>query len=158
MEEHDKWRASEAHALSNVVQKRLHFLQNPKDCSKARKLICNLNKVKIHLKGPVPTFDSYSYSYDCQSCGYGCQIHHAAYCFIMAYATKRTMILNSKKWRYHRGGWETVFLPVSDTCTDPSGTFPQDRSNWPGIFNSPFCYYELHLSGLYFQQGEMKPK
>ena len=39
------------------------------------------------------------------------------------------MILNSKKWRYHRGGWERVFLPVSETCTNPSGL---DRSNWPG--------------------------
>lgn len=53
----------------------------------------------------------------------------------MAYATKRTLILNSKKWRYHRGGWEKVFLPLSDTCTDPSGL---DRSNWPGdiLFNN----------------------
>nr|CAG4642401.1 EOG090X03KK [Evadne anonyx] len=105
MEEHGKWRAAEARALSDLVQKRLHHLQNPSDCSKARKLVCNLNK----------------------SCGYGCQIHHAAYCFIMAYATKRTMILNSKKWRYHRGGWKTIFHPVSDTCTDPAGAFPQDR-------------------------------
>nr|CAG4650847.1 EOG090X03KK [Simocephalus serrulatus]SVE94145.1 EOG090X03KK [Simocephalus serrulatus] len=107
MEGHDDWRAAESRALSDLVQRRLHYLQNPVDCSKARKLVCNLNK----------------------SCGYGCQIHHAAYCFIMAYATKRTLILNSKKWRYHRGGWEKVFLPLSDTCTDPSGL---DRSNWPG--------------------------
>nr|CAG4641568.1 EOG090X03KK [Eurycercus lamellatus] len=107
MEGHDSWRAAEARALSDLVQKRFHHLQNPKDCSKARKLVCNLNK----------------------SCGYGCQIHHAAYCFIMAYATKRTMIMNSKKWRYHRGGWEKIFLPLSETCTDPSGS---DRSNWPG--------------------------
>nr|SVE84164.1 EOG090X03KK [Daphnia pulex] len=107
MENHDAWRSTESRALSDLVQRRLHYLQNPADCSKARKLICNLNK----------------------SCGYGCQIHHAAYCFIMAYATKRTLILNSKKWRYHRGGWEKVFLPLSDTCTDPSGL---DRSNWPG--------------------------
>ena len=39
------------------------------------------------------------------------------------------MILNSKKWRYHRGGWDKVFLPVSETCTETSGS---DRSNWPG--------------------------
>lgn len=50
MEEHDKWRAAEAQALSDLVQKRLHYLQNPKDCSKARKLICNLNKVKQILE------------------------------------------------------------------------------------------------------------
>lgn len=70
------------------------------------------------------------HTFNFQSCGYGCQIHHTAYCFIVAYATKRTMILNSKKWRYHRGGWEKIFMPLSETCTDPSGS---DRSNWPGI-------------------------
>nr|CAG4648559.1 EOG090X03KK [Polyphemus pediculus] len=107
MEGHDRWRATEARALSDLVQRRLHYLQNPSDCSKAKKLLCNLNK----------------------SCGYGCQIHHAAYCFIMAYATKRTMILNSKKWRYHHGGWEKIFLPVSDTCRDPGGV---DKNKWPG--------------------------
>jgi len=45
MEGRDSWRATEAHALSDLVQKRLHYLQNPSDCSRARKLICNLNKV-----------------------------------------------------------------------------------------------------------------
>nr|CAG4638342.1 EOG090X03KK [Cyclestheria hislopi] len=107
MEGNEAWRASESHALSELIQKRLHNLQNPKDCSTARKLLCNLNK----------------------SCGYGCQIHHAAYCFIVAYGTKRTLILNSKKWRYNRGGWEQIFLPISETCTNPSGA---DRSSWPG--------------------------
>ncbi len=48
------WREQEAADLSNLVQKRLHALQNPPDCSKARKLICNLNKVQgvtgVHMK------------------------------------------------------------------------------------------------------------
>nr|CAG4650039.1 EOG090X03KK [Sida crystallina] len=118
MEGHDAWRAAESRALSDLVQKRLQSLQNPSDCSKARKLICNLNK----------------------SCGFGCQIHHAAYCLIVSYSTQRTMILNSKKWRYHRGGWERVFLPVSETCTSPSGV---DRSNWPG--NSDTQVVELPI-------------
>lgn len=39
------WREQEAADLSNLVQKRLHALQNPPDCSMAKKLICNLNKV-----------------------------------------------------------------------------------------------------------------
>ena len=38
------WREKEAKDLSDLVQKRLHALQNPKDCSSARKLICKLNK------------------------------------------------------------------------------------------------------------------
>ena len=60
---HDQWRQTEARDLSNLVQARLKHLQNPEDCSTARKLVCNLNK----------------------GCGYGCQIHHAIYCFLVAY-------------------------------------------------------------------------
>lgn len=40
------WREQEASDLSSLVQKRLHTLQNPTDCEKARKLVCNLNKVR----------------------------------------------------------------------------------------------------------------
>ena len=55
------------------MQRRLHHLQNPKDCSSARKLVCSLSK----------------------ACGFGCQMHHAMYCFIVAYGTERTLILQS---------------------------------------------------------------
>ncbi|XP_071537591.1 alpha-(1,6)-fucosyltransferase [Panulirus ornatus] len=64
-----------------------------------------------------------------QGCGYGCQIHHVVYCFIVAYGTKRTLILKSRGWRYNKAGWEDVFKPLSDTCTDPSG---HTNSHWPG--------------------------
>lgn len=84
-------RQSEAKSLSNLVQKRLHYLQNPPDCSKARKLICKLNK----------------------GCGYGCQLHHVVYCFIMAYATERTLILQSKGWRYHKGMLIEEFILIT---------------------------------------------
>jgi glycoprotein 6-alpha-L-fucosyltransferase len=49
---HADWRKNEAAALSSIVQNRLTALQNPPDCGKARKLVCNLNK----------------------GCGYGCQV------------------------------------------------------------------------------------
>ena len=49
MEGHDAWRAAESRALTDLVQKRLRSLQNPADCSKARKLVCNLNKVRPKL-------------------------------------------------------------------------------------------------------------
>lgn len=42
---YEKWRRTEAESLSNLVQRRLNYLQNPKDCSTARKLVCRLNKV-----------------------------------------------------------------------------------------------------------------
>ncbi|XP_013386985.1 alpha-(1,6)-fucosyltransferase-like [Lingula anatina] len=90
----EDWRKKEAKDLEALVQRRFHYLQNPKDCQNAKKLICNVNK----------------------GCGFGCQIHHVAYCFILAYATERTMILQSSGWRYSSGGWEKVFMPVSDSC------------------------------------------
>ena len=40
------WREKEAKDLSDLVQRRLHALQNPKDCSTAKKLVCKLNKGK----------------------------------------------------------------------------------------------------------------
>lgn len=42
---HSVWRQQESENLSNLVQKRLTHLQNPSDCTKARKLVCDLNKV-----------------------------------------------------------------------------------------------------------------
>lgn len=32
-------------ALSDLIQRRLKYLQNPKDCKTAKKLVCDLNKV-----------------------------------------------------------------------------------------------------------------
>lgn len=95
----DIWRRNEQTRMSKIVQNRLRLLQNPSDCENADKLICNLNK----------------------ECGYGCQIHHLLYCFITAYGAKRTLIVKSNGWRYSPRGWERVFLPVSDTCTEAKG-------------------------------------
>ncbi|XP_050697690.1 alpha-(1,6)-fucosyltransferase-like [Eriocheir sinensis] len=39
------WRDREAAALSQVVQQRLHTLQNPVDCHTAKKLICQADRV-----------------------------------------------------------------------------------------------------------------
>ncbi|CAJ1077102.1 alpha-(1%2C6)-fucosyltransferase [Xyrichtys novacula] len=102
-----EWRIKEAKDLSDLVQNRITYLQNPPDCSKARKLVCNINK----------------------GCGYGCQLHHVVYCFMIAYGTQRTLILESHNWRYAPGGWETVFLPVSNSCTDRSGA---TTGHWSG--------------------------
>ncbi|XP_059505234.1 alpha-(1,6)-fucosyltransferase isoform X3 [Stegostoma tigrinum] len=106
----DKWREKEAKDLTDLVQRRITYLQNPKDCSKAKKLVCNINK----------------------GCGYGCQLHHVVYCFMIAYGTQRTLILESQNWRYSTGGWETVFKPVSETCMDRSGT---TTGHWSGEAN-----------------------
>ena len=95
-----RWRKQELENLSKVVQRRLRRLQNPADCQTVKKLVCELNK----------------------GCGYGCQIHHLLYCFLTAYGTKRTLILDSKNWRYSPAkGWEGVFEPVSDSCKTAGG-------------------------------------
>lgn len=100
------WRESEAANVSDLIQRRLYYLQNPADCKEARKLICNLNK----------------------GCGFGCQLHHIVYCLIFAYATERTLILNSRGWRYNSKGWEYVFHPISDSCTS---AFDDKVLQWP---------------------------
>lgn len=74
------------------------YFQNPRNCSATKKLRCSINK----------------------SCGFGCQIHHITYCLIAGYALNRTVILDSKNWRYSKKGWESVFLPVSECTIDGS--------------------------------------
>uniref|UniRef100_UPI00358F6366 alpha-(1,6)-fucosyltransferase isoform X2 n=1 Tax=Myxine glutinosa TaxID=7769 RepID=UPI00358F6366 len=106
----DEWRAREAQQLTEIVQKRLRLLQNPPDCSSARKLVCNINK----------------------GCGFGCQLHHVVYCFMIAYGTHRTLVLESRGWRYNPYGFEKVFLPVSDTCKDRRGRYV---GHWAGEEN-----------------------
>lgn len=101
-----EWLEKEHNLLSDIVQKRLHFLQHPKDCNSAKKLVCQLNK----------------------GCGYGCQMHHLIYCFIVAYGFERTLVIDSSGWRYSPKGWKGVFKPVSETCT----TYHGSLSPWSG--------------------------
>ena len=86
------WRDTVVTETTKLLQKRLHRLQNPENCDEAKKLMCKISK----------------------PCGFGCQIHHVAYCFIFAYATERMLVLDSSGWRYS-GEWETVFQPLSNS-------------------------------------------
>ena len=90
------WREKMSTELSELMQRRLHYLQNPKDCGAAKKLFCRISK----------------------PCGFGCQIHHVAYCFVFAYATQRMLVVDAKGWRY-AAQWDDVFLPLSSlsNCT-----------------------------------------
>ncbi|CAG7819763.1 unnamed protein product [Allacma fusca] len=100
---YELFRQKETTELANLVQGRIKLLQNPVNCDTARKAVCKLNK----------------------PCGFGCQIHHVGYCLIHAYATGRTLILETEFWKYDSAGWNHVFLPVSDTCTDSGKNQPQ---------------------------------
>lgn len=104
LEHGDSWMQKEHEELSQLVQSRFEKLQNPKDCSSAKKLICQINK----------------------GCGYGCQAHHVLYCFIVAFGLQRTLIIDSSGWRYSSRGWEGVFKPISKTCLSYTGNI----DNW----------------------------
>ena len=99
MDGQQDWAEKEHKFLSDLVQRRLRYLQHPKDCNTAKKLVCQLNK----------------------GCGYGCQVHHLMYCFIVAYGLERTLIVDSSGWRYSSNGWTGIFKPVSETCTSHHG-------------------------------------
>ena len=90
------WREKMVTELSQLMQRRLDHLQNPPSCRGAKKLLCHISK----------------------PCGFGCQIHHVAYCFIFAYATERMLILDPSGWRY-TSNWQSVFQPLhsGDNCT-----------------------------------------
>ena len=89
------WRQKESRDLSRLVQARLEHLQNPDNCTAARKLVCGVHR----------------------GCGYGCEVHCAVYWLQMAYGTGRTLVLESTGWRYNRRGLSGLFLPLSETCT-----------------------------------------
>ncbi len=64
----------EHESLSKLIQARLNALQNPsKPC-------VNVKRVTYYIN---------------ENCGYGCQIHRLARCFLIAYILDRTMILIS---------------------------------------------------------------
>ena len=89
--------------LSKLVQNQLDRLQNPPDCTKARKLVCNLEK----------------------ACGFGCQMHHLSFCFTAAYHTNRTLVIVSHKWKYNPKGLNEYFLPVTKCNVDN-----EETDNW----------------------------
>ncbi len=91
------WQKNVSMEMQSLMQKRLFRLQNPKDCDTARKLVCKVDRTT----------------------GFGSQMHHASYCFILAYASERTLVLESSEWRYSAKGWDSVFLPVSP-CPVPA--------------------------------------
>lgn len=110
--------------LSDTVQRRLQYIQNPPNCSSARKVACKV--------------DEY--------CGYGCQVHHVVMCLIIAYATERTLTLEKANGIYKGHSWDSIFLPLSNTCTQADGL---THGDWP----SEDSVQVLHLPRI----GRMLP-
>ncbi|CAH1725613.1 unnamed protein product [Aphis gossypii] len=109
---YSQWRRKEYIYLSTLVKKRLRISQTSEDCSKAKKLACNLIS-------------------DRQSCGYGCRLHHLVNCMVIAFATKRILILdNPQNWGFTSGGFTKLFFPLSNTCTSLNRN--ETVLPWPG--------------------------
>ncbi|KAK5972124.1 Fucosyltransferase 8, partial [Trichostrongylus colubriformis] len=96
------WRKRSLQAITDVIQAKIHKMQHPDDCGKARILLCNLDK----------------------QCGFGCQLHHVAYCFVTAFGSERTMVFNGdgNTWRYSRKGWTGAFLPITSCKQEDIGS------------------------------------
>ncbi|XP_042859469.1 alpha-(1,6)-fucosyltransferase-like, partial [Penaeus japonicus] len=103
-----EWRRKEAAALSDLVQHRLHVLQNPSDCASAKKIYCDFRT---------------------GGRGIGSQLHHLSYCFLASYGTQRTLILDTKNYNGNPNGLETLFRPLSETCTSYNRS---EMVIWPG--------------------------
>lgn len=89
--------------ISDFIQTRLLLLQNPSNCSAARKLVHRLD----------------------DRCGFGCTIHWVLYALAVAYRTQRTLVLsNTDIWE---GGWSRYFIPLSNTCVSLS---EETSGNW----------------------------
>jgi len=98
--------------VTKNFQKRLYKLQNPKNCETSKRLLCT----------------------DHQKCGMGCQLHWVMYCFIAAYNTNRTLIIDKSVLNnYNEEGWNSVFEGVSGNCTSVEGG---SVIEWKGIEES----------------------
>ncbi|KAF8385778.1 fut-8 [Pristionchus pacificus] len=114
----EEWRRKSLANLTQHIQTTIDRIQNPSNCSKAKILVCNLDK----------------------QCGFGCQLHHVAYCFVVAFGEGRTLVMegDGKEWRIHFGapytgyshnGWTSTFLPVT-SCTVKDVIAGSGPVNW----------------------------
>lgn len=103
-----EWRMKESQRLADLVQARFKRLQNPSNCDESKMLLCDLSK----------------------DCGFACEMHHLIYCFIVAFYSNRTLMVDSSAWRYNTKGLQQYFLPYSDSCT----TLYEPSTDWNCIF------------------------
>lgn len=140
----DRWRSIESKRLANLVQNRFSELQNPPNCSTARKLLFkNRNE-----------------------CGFGCQIHHLVQpnlifrltsssftflfqvnSFTLAYQDGRTLLMSPKNWNYHNEGMETIFEPFSKSCENDKS---DSKFFWPSLDNDQV----LRVKTTYYESND----
>ncbi len=71
-------------------------------------------------------------------------MHHVMYCFTEAYFQDRTFILQSGGWQYDSTGYESVFMPLSNTCSKHD----EQARAWNGdlfvYFSGQHLYFALN--------------
>nr|CAB3247603.1 Alpha-(1,6)-fucosyltransferase-like [Phallusia mammillata] len=84
--------------IRDVVQKRIDQIQNPQNCSQARKLLC---KIEPGIAG------------------FGCLLHRIGVCFLLAIGSNRTLVVNMTMVTYPsiKSMFE-AYLPLSETCSE----------------------------------------
>uniref|UniRef100_A0A5K3EQW1 GT23 domain-containing protein n=1 Tax=Mesocestoides corti TaxID=53468 RepID=A0A5K3EQW1_MESCO len=105
--------------LTDALNSELDKLQNPKNCTKSKHLLMNINK----------------------SCGFGCQLHHAAHCFRLAVATNRVLHLITDEYSYSKNGFFSVFRPLT-SCPSVKTGANGNPITWgsPGFENADYVY------------------
>ncbi|VIO97550.1 Variant SH3 domain containing protein [Brugia malayi] len=106
----ESWRANALANISAIFQNHFNKMQNPDDCKTARILTCDLNK----------------------QCGFGCQLHHVTYCFIVAYGSNRTLVLtdDGRTWNYAANGWNAAFLPITKCSFSEIFKLNENADDW----------------------------
>ena len=103
------WRLRETKDLRRTVQEALTRLQNPENCSDARKLVCHLTW---------------------GGCGLGCLLHHTAYCLVTSLATGRVLVLSDQVWPRSNLVLRHFFRNISNNCTDYTGKKSSIPKSW----------------------------
>lgn len=121
---YDTYRQKLTQFTSDLIQAKLWQNQNPEKCSNAKTLVCYFN---THRNG------------------WGCMVHHAAYCLMAALASGRMLVIDKTEEVF---GLEHHFLPLSRNCGNQK--VPKTPYDWPTPTNSEpvvkFCPNRLSKS------------
>ncbi|XP_076803406.1 alpha-(1,6)-fucosyltransferase-like isoform X2 [Clavelina lepadiformis] len=102
--------SSKLKLLGTTIQAEIEKLQNPNNCSFAKKLIC---QSRI-------------------SCGFGCVLHHLSVCLLLGLATNRTVVTDVRT-QYNAELFDFIQLP-SKTCKTINVS---DALQWNGVAADP---------------------
>ena len=84
-----------------------------------------------------------------KNCGFGCQIHHLAYCLLVAFGEERMMIMQNdgKRWNYS-SVWSSSFAPLSKcsynettlvSCSKTPAENLLSGKSWRVLFPRSWC-------------------